>query len=130
MATQCSNRLDTIKKHRTERRQHNALSGADPVSIPYDEEFQKIKFIDDSVEPELFREPGRVEFTSSATSRSSDGTKPDIAKDTLPTKKQKVNSVCKMMQKIHMHKEQRECRYKEKLEVLHTFLAPEKDPDV
>lgn len=128
-ADQCQNRFKTIKKRRTERRQQNASSGANPVTVPYDEEFRKIKSIDDSVEPELLRGPGRVEFKSSATC-SLDNTKPEYAKDTPPTKKQKVNSVCEMMWKIHMHKEeQRERRHKEKLEVLRSLLAPEKGLD-
>ncbi|KAH9371537.1 hypothetical protein HPB48_002395 [Haemaphysalis longicornis] len=116
---QCMNRLKTVKRRRTDSRTHNKQSGVQPVPVEYDAELQKIAAIDDSMEPELMRGPGRVELKAPTSPASTDS-------DTPPPAKKQRCSVAETLWKIHVDREeQRERRHKEKMELLRRYLGAE-----
>lgn len=119
---QCMNRLKTVKRRRADSRNHNKQSGMEPVAVEFDAELQKIAAIDDSVEPELMRGPGRVELKSPTSPASTD-------RDTPPLAKKPKCSIADTLWKMHMDREQqRERRHKEKMDLLRRYLGAEDDP--
>lgn len=114
-ADQCLNRYKTVRKRRTDGRNHNKQSGVQPVVVEYDTELDKIAAIDDSMEPEMLRGPGRVEFKETAS--------PD-SDDTMPPSKRPRSGLAETLWKIHLDREeQRERRHQEKMELLRSYLG-------
>lgn len=52
-ATQCETRFKTIKKRKTEVRTYNKTSGNTRKNVPFEDEFEQIAALDDSIEPEV-----------------------------------------------------------------------------
>lgn len=53
---QCNTRLKTIQKRKRQAVCHNGRSGAGPVDVPYEDELDRIRMMDDSIEPEVIRD--------------------------------------------------------------------------
>lgn len=59
---QCSSRYKTIIKRKTKAKCHNNTSGNSPSDVPFENEIEKIKAQDDSLEPEELRDSYGVIF--------------------------------------------------------------------
>lgn len=53
---QCNTRLKTVQKRKRQAVCHNDRSGAGPVDVPYEDELDQIRMMDDSIEPEVIRD--------------------------------------------------------------------------
>ncbi|XP_029828955.1 hepatoma-derived growth factor-related protein 2-like [Ixodes scapularis] len=53
---QCNTRLKTIQKRKRQAVSYNGRSGVGPVDVPYEDELDRISMMDDSIEPEVFRD--------------------------------------------------------------------------
>lgn len=109
-ATQCENRYKTILKRKNQSTKNNLQSGAKRIKVDFEEEINKIKAIDDSLEPEILQGPGKV-----------------IEKENIPKRcqeiKKKTMSMSDTLLQIQKDKEEkREKRHQEKLELLKNFM--------
>lgn len=59
-----SYRYKTLKKRNATVRSSNQQTGRSRVTVTYDAEFEKIRAIDDSLEPEVLRGPGKVVYSN------------------------------------------------------------------
>lgn len=58
-SVQCENRYKTILKRKMQSVRGNQQSGAKRTKVEFEDELNKIKAIDDSVEPEILQGPGK-----------------------------------------------------------------------
>ncbi|KAH9378297.1 hypothetical protein HPB48_021779 [Haemaphysalis longicornis] len=73
---QCSSRYKTVIRRKTKAKCHNNTYGMAPTDIPFEDEIEKIKAQDDSLEPEELQDSYGVIFKKSPcvdTQASSDG---------------------------------------------------------
>lgn len=59
-ADQCSTRYKTVSKRKKNARDQNNKSGNSPQIVEYEDELEKIRFLDDSLEPEIVRDSAGV----------------------------------------------------------------------
>lgn len=113
-AIQCENRYKTILKRKNQSVKSNQQSGAKRRRVEFEEELNKIKAIDDSLEPEVLQGPGKI----------IENNKENIVKDCTAQKKTtKKMSISETLLQIQKDKEERrERRHAEKLEVLRNFM--------
>lgn len=122
-ALQCENRYKTILKRKKKAIDNNRSTGAVRQNVQYEDELNKIKSIDDSVEPEVLRDINTV-----TKKRSIEGTT-----TTATTGKRK--SMSDILVQIHKekekHRKEREenkmKRHNEKMELLKQIVDLEKN---
>ncbi|XP_050452128.1 uncharacterized protein LOC126851831 [Cataglyphis hispanica] len=59
-SVQCENRYKIILKRKMQSVRNNQQSGAKRTKVEFEDELNKIKAIDDSVEPEILQGPGKI----------------------------------------------------------------------
>jgi len=69
--SQCEARFKTVKKRQSLSVKHNSTSGNNPVSVEYKEEFERIKAVDDSVQPEVYASVVKIEIVKKKPSKRS-----------------------------------------------------------
>ncbi|XP_024868671.1 uncharacterized protein LOC112452613 isoform X2 [Temnothorax curvispinosus] len=115
-STQCENRYKTILKRKMQSVRSNQQSGAKRTRVDFEEELNKIKAIDDSLEPEVMQGPGKI----------IEKQQENIAMDPKVTKSQKAPkkmSISETLLRIQKDKEKkRERRHTEKLDILRSFM--------
>ncbi|XP_077553866.1 uncharacterized protein LOC144168774 [Haemaphysalis longicornis] len=65
-AEQCDSRLKTIIRRKKNEVTNNRTSGRSRCRVSYEEEFAKIRALDDSIEPEVLRGVGTVSYKAAA----------------------------------------------------------------
>lgn len=112
-AVQCENRYKTILKRKSQSVRNNQQSGAKRTRVEFEEELNKIKAIDDSLEPEILQGVGKI----------IEKHKENIAIVSTAPKATKKMSVSETLLFIQKDKEEgRQRRHAEKLEVLINFM--------
>lgn len=112
-AVQCENRYKTILKRKIQSLKNNQQSGAKRTRVEFEEELNKIKAIDDSLEPEVLQGPGKL----------IEKKKENTVKDCTTRKATKKMSISETLLQIQKDKEERrERRHAEKLELLRNFM--------
>ncbi|KYQ56417.1 hypothetical protein ALC60_04657 [Trachymyrmex zeteki] len=111
-AVQCENRYKTILKRKMQSGKSNQQSGAKRTRVEFEEELNKIKAIDDSLEPEILQGPGKI----------IEKNKENIPKDCTGKKKKKMTVSETLLQIQKEKEEKREKRHNERLEVLRDFI--------
>lgn len=112
-AVQCENRYKTILKRKAQSVKNNQQSGAKRMKVEYEEELEKIKAIDDSLEPEVLLSPGKI----------IEKNKENIVTDCKTQKARKKISISETLLQIQKDKEEkRERRHAEKLEILRNCM--------
>lgn len=126
---QCLNRYKNIKKQNRNIWLENKRSGNSPTKMPYADEIEGIKNIDDSLEPEVLfgvnhvkinaKMKSDIETTSSDTCDIS-----DTERQETPRKRLKSNSLEQVLRDISATaKGNRDRRYKEKCDLLISLLG-------
>lgn len=118
-ATQCENQYKTILKRKNQTTKNNQQSGAKRVKVEFEEELNKIKAIDDSLEPEIMQSPGKLIV------KSNENVPKNFEEESSSSfkKKKKTMSINETLWQIQTDKEEkREKRHKEKLELLKNFM--------
>lgn len=114
---QCENRYKTILKRKAQSVRNNQQSGAKRTKVEFEEELNKIKTIDDSLEPEVLQGPGKI------IAKDKENVAMDYAVQKLTKDKKKKMSINETLLHIQKDKEERrERRHIEKLEVLRDFI--------
>lgn len=114
---QCENRYKTILKRKAQSVRNNQQSGAKRTKVEFEEELNKIKTIDDSLEPEVLQGPGKI------IEKDKENVAMDYAVQKLTKDKKKKMSINETLLHIQKDKEERrERRHIEKLEVLRDFM--------
>ncbi|XP_018564948.1 uncharacterized protein LOC108906220 [Anoplophora glabripennis] len=131
-ALQCETRFKTIKRRKNCFETNNRQSGNNPINIPYEDEFNKIKSIDDSIEPEILVDvTHKVVNTKEPLSRNEIST---FKKETMEKSKavesgskRKSDKITETLINIHHEKEAaRERRHREKMEMLEKLIKKQK----
>ncbi|KAJ8910562.1 hypothetical protein NQ315_008947 [Exocentrus adspersus] len=121
-------RFKTIKRRKNSLQSQNKCSGSSPSSVPFEDEFDKIKSIEDSLEPEVLIDATHKTMNIKRSLASSNllADSSDVKKTQDTPKKRRVNDgpkrksdkVVDTLLTIHKEKESnRERRHKEKLEL-------------
>jgi len=112
-AVQCENRYKTILKRKVQSVKNNQQSGAKRTRVEFEEELNKIKAIDDSLEPEILQGPGKI----------IEKNKENISKDYKVKEIKKKMTVSETLLQIQKEKEEkRQKRHVERLEILRDFM--------
>lgn len=118
-SVQCENRYKTILKRKMQSVSGNQQSGAKRTKVEFEDELNKIKAIDDSVEPEILQGPGKLIEKHKEKIMNKENT---INCTVEKTRKKK--SISETLLQIQNDKEEkREKRHKEKLEILRNFMT-------
>ncbi|XP_077507459.1 uncharacterized protein LOC144118382 [Amblyomma americanum] len=70
-AVQCETRFKTVSKRKRNEEKHNNTSGNSRCRVEYEQEFDAIKAIDDSLEPEVLRGVDTVRYKKASTRKAS-----------------------------------------------------------
>lgn len=120
-AGQCETRYKTIIKRKTHAISNNKTSGEVKEDVPFQEELEKIKSLDDSVQPEILVSSQNMKVLKPAS--SSNITAKGI-------KRKNVSSETGMMQflkELHAEKERnKERRHQEKLQLIKELFSADK----
>jgi len=111
-AIQCENRYKTILKRKVQSVKNNQQSGAKRTRVEYEEELNKIKAIDDSLEPEILQGPGKI----------IEKNKKNIPKDYKAKETKKKMTVSETLLQIQKEKEEKRQKRHERLEILRDFM--------
>lgn len=128
---QCINRFKNALKQNKNAMLDNKVSGNIPHEVPYEDEFEEIKSIDDSLKPEVLVGVNHMKMNKnievnmdsikSDTYDTSDSERQDYEK---PRKRLKSNSLEQVLRDISATAEEnRERRHKEKCELLISLLG-------
>lgn len=119
---QCENRYKTILKRKAQSVRNNQQSGAKRTKVEFEEELNKIKTIDDSLEPEVLQGPGKIIEKDKENVANVENVA-NYAVQKLTKDKKKKMSINETLLHIQKDKEEkRERRHIEKLEVLRDFM--------
>jgi len=118
-SVQCENRYKTILKRKMQSVRGNQQSGAKRTKVEFEDELNKIKAIDDSVEPEILQGPGKIIEKHKEKIMNKENTMNCTVEKI--TKKKSISETLLQIQKDK--EETREKRHKEKLELLRNFMT-------
>lgn len=115
-AAQCQTRYKTILKRKISSASTNKTSGSVRENVMFESEINKIKSLDDSLEPELLMSANNLNVL-----------KPSQTPKTERNKPSKENSILKCLKEIHQEKEaNKERRHQEKLKLIRELFQSEK----
>lgn len=118
-SVQCENCYKTILKRKMQSVRNNQQSGAKQTKVEFEDELNKIKAIDDNVEPEILQGQGKIIEKHKEKIMNKENTMNCTVEKT--TKKKCISETLLQIQKDK--EEKREKRHKEKLEMLRTFMT-------
>lgn len=114
---QCEYRYKNILKRRNTAKKNNKRSGSEKCNIDFEEEFELINSIDDSIEPDICFGIGQHTIKKRKIDTLS-------SEEEVERKVQKSPNILTVLQDIQDEKErQKERRHKEKLEVLRELFS-------
>lgn len=106
---QCENRFKTILKRKLKTVKENSESGGTRTKIEFEDELNKIKAKDDSIEPEVLMGVGNVIFNKKNKAEADDNPK---------NLKKRKEDIVQVLKEIFKEKESsKERRHKEKMEL-------------
>ncbi|CAL1671798.1 unnamed protein product [Lasius platythorax] len=126
---QCLNRFKNVNKHNINALSNNKVSGNTPTEVPYGSEFEEIKSIDDSVQPEVLVGVNQIKMnkTTKVGSSSKNFDRLDDIEYEKPQKRLKSNSIEQVLREISATAEEnRDRRHKEKCDLLISLLGKSK----
>lgn len=133
-SVQCDNRYKTIMKRKKKVDANNHTSGSSRQVIEYEDEIRKIAAIDDSIEPEVLRGPGKTIYKKPLeTSAAKNGNREhrnepcnqNEEKEPEPVKKKRKarNAGETLLEIQKMKEENKERRHKEKMELMKELIS-------
>lgn len=119
---QCESRMKTLKLRKDNAVIHNRTSGNNRVDVPYRDEIEKIKLIDDSCVPEVKASIGKFEILKKREIHEIDI---DETKDKKEIKKKSKEDpfIAAFKEAKREKEENRERRHREKMELLEKLLV-------
>ena len=116
-SSQCEYRYKNILKRRNTAKKNNKRSGSGKCDIDFEEEFELINSIDDSIEPDVCFGLGQHTIKKKKVDALS-------SEEEVERKVIQKSNILTVLQDIHIEKErQKERRHKEKIEVLRELFS-------
>ncbi|XP_024875731.1 uncharacterized protein LOC112457083 [Temnothorax curvispinosus] len=116
---QCESRFKNVLKRKTGAVKHNKQSGNDPVEVPYQDEIDEIKSMDDSIKPEVLVSPGSIKVLKNNSQKC-------LAEQSRQDNKKKKTEdplITAFRESQERREANRQRRHEEKLALLREFLS-------